>query len=524
MRTSFWIWVWAVCLAGLVGTGLACDDERPMNIVLVLVDDLGWQDTAVPMLAEPTAQNGLWRTPNVQRLAASGVRFSNGYASAPVCTPTRTSILTGMTPARTGITYWTLHEGTDTSRVHEGLAPPAWRVNGLQPGEHALLPELLRRAGYRTIHAGKAHFGAVGTPGADPERLGFEVNIAGHAAGAPASYWGEDHYSQAGKRGEDHEENPSVWDVPGLDKFHGSATYLTEALASEASGEIRRAAADGVPFFLSFAPYAVHTPLMANERYAAGYPGLDAQETKYATMIESVDAAVGTLVTALQETGQLDRTVIVFTGDNGGLSAHARGLAPDGQTRHTHNAPARSGKGSGYEGGTRVPWIVAWPGVTDAPGRAGTLDATPVVSHDLFPTFLGIAGVPIPNAAAGGEPIDGVDLAGAIAGLVAGRGHDLGERVLGWHQPHQWGASGPGIEPFTSVRRGRWKLLFFHADERYELYDLSADPGESVDLAATTPAALAEMRAVLVRWVERTGAQPSVRKPTGEPVLPTAGD
>lgn len=511
-----------VCLCVLVGArpAIAGDEPRPMNIVLVLVDDLGWQDTSVAMQAEPSALNQRWRTPNLERLAARGVRFSNGYASAPVCTPTRTSILTGMTPARTGITYWTLRKDTDTSRVREGLAPPAWRVNGLQPGEHPLLPELLRRAGYRTIHAGKAHFGALQTPGADPLNLGFDVNIAGHAAGAPASYLGEDHYSDAGKRGGDHGLRPSVWDVPGLDKFHGSATYLTEALASEASGEIRKAAADGVPFYLSFAPYAVHTPLMANPRYAAGYPELDAQETKYATMIESVDAALGTLVTALEETGQLDRTVIVFTGDNGGLSAVARGAAPGGQSRHTHNAPARSGKGSAYDGGTRVPWIIAWPGVTDKPGRAGSLDPTPVISHDLFPTFLRVAGGPAPGGELGVGPIDGVDLTGVIAGEAG----DLTERVLGWHQPHQWGASGPGIEPFSSVRRGRWKLLFYHADERYELFDLVADPGEISDRSAEEPDALASMRSVLVGWLGSTGAGASVRKPGGVLVVPTTNE
>lgn len=498
----------------------ASQEAQPMNIVLVLVDDLGWQDTSVPMQAEPSAQNQRWRTPNLERLAARGVRFGNGYASAPVCTPTRTSILTGMTPARTGITYWTLHKDTDTSRSHEGLAPPAWRVNGLQPGEHPLLPELLRRAGYRTIHAGKAHFGAVQTPGADPLNLGFDVNIAGHAAGAPASYLGEDHYSAAGKRGDDHTLKPSVWDVPGLDKFHGSATYLTEALASEASGEIRRAAADGVPFYLSFAPYAVHTPLIANPRYAAGYPDLDAQETKYATMIESVDAALGTLVTAIEETGQLERTVIVFTGDNGGLSAVARGAAPDGQNRHTHNAPARSGKGSAYDGGTRVPWVIAWPGVTDTAGRAGSLDPTPVISHDLFPTFLRVAGAPVPGGEPGAVRIDGVDLTGVIAGEAS----DLRNRVLGWHQPHQWGASGPGIEPFSSVRRGRWKLLFFHADERYELFDLVADPGETLDRSGEEPGMLNAMRAELVRWVVETSAGASVKKPGGDLVVPTTNE
>jgi len=496
-----------------LGVFLICGCESPgdrahdrPNLLLVLVDDLGWQDTSVPMGNEPTALNRRWRTPHVEALAARGVRFANGYASAPVCTPTRTSILTGLAPARTGITYWTLHEGRDTSRGREDLRPPAWTLNGLQPGDSPTLPGLLRGAGYRTIHVGKAHLGAVGTPGADPTNLGFDVNIAGHGAGAPGSFYGRHHFASAGRQGKDPASNPNVWDVPGLEAYHGEDVYLTEALTTEACRALREAVEGDRPFFMHFAPYAVHTPIMANERFARDYPDMDERERAYATMIASVDGAVGELVRTLGELGELDNTVIVFTGDNGGLSAHARGVSPTGETKHTHNLPARSGKGSAYDGGTRVPWVVAWPGVTD--GRAGTLDRTPVVSHDLMPTLLSAAGVEPPGG------LDGRDLTGLIAGEESG----LSDRVIGWHQPHQWGAAGPGIEPFTAVRRGRWKLIMFHAGPRFELYDVEAEPGEEHDLSSREPGVLAEMVGVLGAWIDETGADLSVVVETGEAV------
>ena len=167
----------------------ACMASNQPNIVFVHVDDLGWQDTSVPMHVEPTPFNRRYHTPAMQRLADTGTVLTDNYAAAPVCTPSRTSLLTGQSPARTGITYWTLHRDRDTSRNHPVLQAPVWNMNGLD-AEDVTLPRLLRRAGYRTIHAGKAHFGAHGTPGADPMALGFEVNIAGHASGAPGSYLG----------------------------------------------------------------------------------------------------------------------------------------------------------------------------------------------------------------------------------------------------------------------------------------------------------------------------------------------
>ena len=189
--------------------------DRPPNIILFLVDDLGQQDVSVPMLAEPSALNRRYRTPNLERLAARGVRFSNAYAAAPVCTPSRTAILTGQSPARTGITYWTLQRDTDQTSRHPRLDPPKWTVNGAQPSD-ANLPALLRARGYRTIHAGKAHFGANGTDGADPLRLGFDINIGGHAAGAPGSFLGTDHFKDAARKARASATTSCVLPRPGL--------------------------------------------------------------------------------------------------------------------------------------------------------------------------------------------------------------------------------------------------------------------------------------------------------------------
>lgn len=489
--------------------------DRPPNIILFLVDDMGQQDVSVPMLDQASALNARFHTPNLEKLASRGVRFSNAYSAAPVCTPSRTAILTGQSPARTHITYWTLEKDTDTSSNHKDLAQPAWEVNGLQPSPD-LLPELLRKSGYRTIHAGKAHWGARGTPGADPLRMGFDVNIAGHAAGAPGSYLGTDHFKDAARkqRGKlDAKDAPaSVWDVPGLEPWHGKDVWLDDALAREASDAIASAVRDRVPFYLSFCPYGVHAPIMEDARFAHDYPGLDATERAYATMVAAVDDALGQLMARCEALGVLDSTVIVFTSDNGGLSAHARGAAPDGKKQHTHNAPLRSGKGSAYEGGIRVPFVAAGPGI--AP-RAQP-DPTPVIGTDLYPTLLALARTNVPA----GRTCDGADITPVFAGSGT-----IAQRTLLFHQPHKWGPEGPGIEPFTAIRSGDWKLIWFHDDlgtgtERLELYQVASDPAESRDLASARNDKREELVEDLRRACASTGAQMPAVRASGKQVTP----
>ena len=473
-------------------------DAPPPNVVLLLVDDLGWQDVSVPMGPRPTPSNERYRTPWLERLAANGIVFSDAYAASPVCTPTRVSILTGRHPARTGVTYWILHPDRDTSSRHERLSPPVWNVSGLQTSD-GTLPRLLADAGYRTIHVGKAHFGAVGTPGADPTNVGFDVNVAGHAAGAPGSYLGVHGFAARGRREDD---RPSVWDVPGLETVHGSDVYLTDVLAQRADEEIRAAVAAGSPFFLHFAPYAVHTPIMPHPERVGRYRELEPTEAAYASMIETVDAALGRIMTTLEELDLADETLIVFASDNGGLSAHGRG-----GDAHTHNAPLRSGKGSAYEGGVRIPFVIRPPGDRSEVGPSRI--ATPIVTTDLFATILGVAGIQLDAA-----DHDSIDLAPFWT-----TGRPRPDRPpLFWHMPHQWGVPGPGIEPFSSLRMGRWKIIYFHDGPRVELYDLERDPGETTDLSTTRPAVRRRLAELLDRALEDADARLSIATATGRPV------
>ncbi len=471
-------------------------DARPRqkNLVLFLVDDLGWQDASQPFWTERTPQNAKFRTPNLERLCREGARFTQAYAHC-VCTPTRVGILTGEHPARTGITNWTLRKDTQTDSAHPSLVPPRWNVNGLQPEpglERAFfaptLPQRLASVGYTTIHVGKAHFGATSTPGADPLRLGFHVNVAGHAAGAPGSHLAKDGFA---KKGDD-----PVWNVPGLDAWHGKDAFLTDALTHEAIAAVGAALQRGAPFFLHFAHYAVHTPIQRDGKRIARYleAGLDSREAAYAAMVEGVDDSLGALLDMLEARGALDDTILVFASDNGGLSAHARGGEP-----HTHNAPLRSGKGSAYEGGIRVPLAVRWPGVAPK----GAVVATPCATEDVFATFCAAAGA---DSSCG----YGQDLSLALRG-------EASPRDLFWHYPHSWGAKGPGIAMTSAVRSGDLKLVWFWDRGACELYDLANDIGETRDLAADRPADAARLREGLRAFLAATNAMLPARA-DGQPI------
>ncbi|MFK7848328.1 MAG: sulfatase [Rhodothermales bacterium] len=504
----FCVWFFALLLiTGLNGQPHIDDKIEQPNIILFLVDDMGWQDTSVPFHTSKTSFNEIYQTPNMERLARQGVVLTNAYAASPVCTPTRTSIMTGQNPGRTHITNWTLRnsrEAQETGPKNYPLQSPDWRFEGLQPGD-VTLPQVLKEQGYWTIHAGKAHFGAMETAGANPSNLGFDVNIAGHAAGAPGSYYGTHNYS-ASFRGRD-----GVWDVPGLEAYHGKGINLTEVLTIEANKAMADAVAMSRPFYLNMAHYGVHTPIMADSQYVDKYSHLDPKEAAYASMLEGMDASLGGLMHQLEAMGEATRTLIVFFSDNGGLSAHARGETAFGTGKNTHNLPLRSGKGSAYEGGTRIPMIVSWARKDDSEPlqQAFKLPVarmdTPVISDDLFPTFMELAGTVVPE----GHDVDGTSLVPLLQGGV------LEDRVLGWHYPHKWGPEGPGTDPFTAVRKGEWKIIYFYKDARYELYNLAQDLGETTDLAWKQAEKLAEMKAVLKDWMEDVGAQKPKDKKTG---------
>ncbi|HUT32951.1 MAG TPA: sulfatase [Planctomycetota bacterium] len=477
------------------------------NILLFLVDDMGWQDTSVPFHSARTPLNDKFRTPSMERLAATGVKFTQAYACC-VCSPTRVSLMCGLNAARHRVTNWTLHHKKGPDAKHPTLAFPAWNTGGLcmQPGVertvHAVtFPSLLREAGYRTIHVGKAHLGAVDTPGADPRNLGFEVNIAGHAAGGPGSYLGTQNFSAAWRKGD------RVWDVPGLDAYHGKDIFLTEALTLEALKQLDKAANDGAPFFLYMSHYAVHVPFAPDKRFVQRYRdvGLDDTEAMYAAIVEGMDKSLGDLLAWLDRTGLASNTAVLFMSDNGGLSAHGRGGRP-----HTHNAPLSSGKGSAHEGGIREPMIVRWPGVT----VPGTACDRRVIIEDFFPTVLDMAGV---TGWQDKAKVDGVSFAPLLR-----EGGTRPDRPFFWHYPNNWGPSGPGIGPHSAIRKGDWKLIYYHANRGFELFNVAADIGETTNLADDQPERLSSMSAELTAYLASVSAQMPADKRTGRPVpLPT---
>lgn len=459
--------------------------KRP-NIIMFVVDDMGWQDCSVPFWSEATPLNRRYRTPGMERLAAEGVKMTRAYA-ASVCTPSRVSMITGMNPTRHHVVNWTSpFRDRNTDNPDGDMRPAVWNHNGLSPVPgipstvHATpLPALLNEAGYQTIHVGKAHWGSSGTPGSNPLALGFQVNIAGHSAGHPQSYYSEDHFGNVPKR------QPTVQAVPDLQAYHGTGTFLTEALTQEALRSLEAPIRNKQPFFLHLSHYAVHTPIMADPRFLKRYldMGLDSTEAAYATLVEGMDKSLADLLDFLKVKGVDQNTIIFFLSDNGGLSLPGqRGGQP-----HTHNLPLRAGKGSLYEGGIRNPMLIRWPGVV----RPGSAMETPVSVEDLFPTILDMAGIKNPKII---QTIDGKDL----VPLLSGRTKDLGERPFFWHFPVKWtNQDGPAINFFSAVARGDWKLVVSLRTGKKELYNIRKDIGETQDLAAQHPDKVRELAVLL---------------------------
>jgi len=509
------------CIAYLLLAVASVLQAAPPNIVVFFVDDMGWQDTSVPFHEEVTVWNQIYRTPHMQRLADQGLKLTNAYSASPVCSPTRASIMTGMNPARTHVTDWVRPDGRE-SNGNRHIRPAPWRQPGLQPGDgFQTLPHLLREAGYYTIHVGKAHFGARDHAGGhDPTQLGFDINIAGSAEGLPRSGYFSPWVNHPGL-------------FPGLDD-EPEGRYLTTVLTEKSIEAVDDALARNKPFFLYLSHYAVHTPLpgQGDPAFLDNYgDDIPAVERDYAAMTESMDQSLGDILDALHERGVADNTLVIFLSDNGGLSNHTRANLPDEDgpwKRDMHNTPLRSGKGSAYEGGIRVPMIVAWAGQKPdgAPLRAslairpGSVTHEPVITDDLLPTLLAVAGVKNPVPA---ERLDGVNLVPLFGGDSIER-----PRALVWHYPHQWYRDigvGPGIEPFSALRHGDWKILYFYGDgyvdggaddPRWELYNLRQDIGETRNLVAEHPDVAAELARMLLERLKEMDAMTPVSKATGE--------
>jgi arylsulfatase A-like enzyme len=440
------------------GPGAAA--ERPPNIVFFLVDDLGWTDLGC-------FGSDLYETPNIDRLARQGMKFTAAYSACTVCSPTRAALLTGKYPARLHVTDW-IH---GHKRPDAKLTVPKWTE--YLPHEEVTVAAALKRAGYATASVGKWH---LGDRRADwPDRHGFDRNVAGYGAGQPPSYFSPYRI-------------PTLTDGP-------AGEYLTDRLAAEA---VRFVEANRErPFFLYFPHYGVHTPLQAKKELVEKFqrkvrPGLRHTNATYAAMIASVDEAVGRVLAKLDELRLTDRTVVVFTSDNGGL------------LRSTSNAPLRAGKGSSYEGGVRVPAVVKWPGVTPPDSAC----AAPIITPDFYPTLLQIAGAA--GDAKHNAAVDGVSLVPLLRDPYAA----LKREAIYWHYPHYHPG---GATPYGAVRAGRWKLIEFFEDMHVELYDLADDIGEQADLAAKVPEKAAELRDRLHAWRKSVGAQMPTPNPDYKP-------
>ena len=456
-------------LAGcwLVSMGPTWAAER-LNVVLFFIDDLGWKDLACQ-------GSEYYRTPNIDRLAAGGMRFTDAYAACAVCSPTRASVLTGKYPARLMLTQW-LPAGrwsATGNKMREG------RFLRALPLEEFTLAEALREAGYRTWHVGKWHLG--GPPFSLPAQHGFDVNVAGSEHGAPGSYF----YPYKGKWTVPTTRTPVVKQTLPDGK---SGEYLTDRLTDEAIALIRKNRER--PFFLYFPHYAVHTPLQAKKEAIARYEtvakGKRQGKPAYAAMVESVDESVGRVMETLDELGLTERTLVIFTSDNGGFAGA------------TSNAPLRANKGSHYEGGIRIPLIFKGPGVK---GK-GVLSRVPAITNDLYPTILEMLGLPLrPH-----QHVDGVSLAPLLKGAES-----IERDALFWHYPHY--NKHPQSAPVSIVRSGSWKLIEFLESGRLELYDLSRDPGEKNDLAKKDTKRAGELNRSLQAWKVRVGADPMLPNP-----------
>ena len=444
---------------------------RP-NFVFILVDDLGWADVGC-------FGSTFYETPNLDSLAASGMRFTDAYAACPVCSPTRASIMTGKYPARLNLTDWIPgRQSTHGADPSDKLLPPAFEQQLVL--KERTIAEALRDSGYRTFFAGKWHLGDAGHY---PEDQGFGINIGGLLWGHPKGGY----FSPYG--------NPKLPDGP-------EGEYLTDRLTTESLDFLEIAGAE--PFFLYLSYYSVHNPMQAKESLIDKYQTKaqtlpsstmarflpegtrEARQVQdypiYAAMIHSVDENVGRILKKLDELGLKETTVVVFMSDNGGLSTS--------EGSPTSNLPLRGGKGWLYEGGIREPMIVSWPGRI----KAGSICREPVISNDFYPTILELAELQlIPQ-----QHADGVSL----APLLTDSG-TIQRQALFWHYPHY---SNQGGRPGAAVRVGDYKLLEFYEEDRAELYNLEADIGERRDLSGRAPEKTNELRSLLQAWRESVGA------------------
>jgi arylsulfatase A-like enzyme len=449
------------CLMSLVNVSRAepAAEAKPPNIVLIMTDDMGWMDLSCQ-------GNDKLRTPNIDKLAKQGVRFTDAYSASPVCSPTRAALITGLAPARLNI----LQHGADGPMFwpeDRKIQPPV--TEHILPLEQVTLAERLKEAGYATGFFGKWHLSgsavkeddpSTGGPQFYPDHQGFDVNIGGCGKGGPPTYF-------------------DPYDIPTL-KPRKKGEYLSERLADETIDWMRDH--KDKPMFVNLWTYNPHWPFEAPADLIAKYEGKEGPglvNAIYGAQIEATDRAVGRLLDEIEKLGIADNTLLIFTSDNGGWSGA------------TDNRPLRKGKGFLYEGGIRVPLIIRWPSVS----RTGVTDATPVISMDLTATILDATGVLLKND----EVLDGSSLKPIL------EGKEVSREPLFFHYPH-WSFHKEN-RPGSAIRDGKYKLILRYDDDSLELYDLEADLSEKNDLAGELPELAAKLRAKLEAWLDETGAR-----------------
>ena len=481
-------------LLASLATVQAAETSKP-NILFFMADDFGWRDLGC-------YGSTFHQTPNLDKLAARGTRFTQAYAANPLCSPTRSSILTGLWPARTGITAPACHLPQVVLEKQLAKGNPNTRVlvaNSVTrlKTDYVTLPKVLHEAGYRTGHFGKWHLGA------EPYSAlqhGFDVD------------W--PHWPGPGPTG----SYVAPWKFPTTLKVEGQpGEHIEDTLSSQVVKFIREN--KDRPFYANYWQFSVHAPYDAKDELVAKYrkltdPKNPQRNPVYAAMVESLDAGVGRVLDAIDECGLAERTIIVFFSDNGGVSWGGKGgeehksvrFQADMTSPPTSNLPLRNGKASLYEGGVREPCLVVWPGVT----KAGSVNDTVIQSIDWMPTLLDMAGVPLPKEA----KLDGVSLAPML------KGGTLARDAIFTHFPHDTPASGQ--HPGTSVRRGDWKLIRLFAQnddgsDQLELYNLRDDLGETKNRAAENPELVRELNALITDFLKQADAVIPVRNPNYKP-------
>lgn len=501
IRFRFFILLTWVAISWLTLVTCNVKAERPgPNVLFILADDLGWRDLS-------NEGSTFYESPHIDRIANAGMKFTRGYAACQVCSPSRASILTGKCPARLKITDWIGADmGTQWQR-NTRLLPANYRMQ--LPLDDVTIAEAFNKAGYRTFFAGKWHLGGKGSL---PQDHGFDVNVGGNHRGSPPGGYFSPY------------RNANLKDGP-------KGESLPLRLGQETADWIE--ANQDQPFFAFLSFYSVHGPLQSTqalwEKYRNKAARMSQPENRflidrtspvrqvqdnplYAGMVESMDDAVARVLDTIDRLGLMENTIIVFTSDNGGVSA--------GDCKSTSNLPLRGGKGRQWEGGIRGPLYIVTPR-----GRSGVTD-TLAIGTDLYPTLLELCGLPLrPD-----QHIDGLSLAPVLIGSNTETDLDpnddsdsndaderteqeldnLKNRRLFWHYPHYGNQGG---EPSSIIRRGDWKLIFYYEDDRMELYNVADDIGEQTDVAAEVPEITRSLREELDNWLRETEAE----RPTVNP-------